>query len=192
MRSAGIMLSMIACTLLLFQARAWAQAGEGDVEEIYVGRSLRVSRVVPSDYCSPTKTGFAPALEDRLTIKSITTRTEDGRVTGTNDNDTGDMHVCIGQAMDPTVLATYAEGRIAGIPFIGVGDCRLVRGNQPEEGLLTHRCWLSLSGLPEPYVGGFLVSSSLYSRQPFSTESSPPGYKQAAFLVVRLWKRRQP
>jgi hypothetical protein len=192
MRAAGIMLSVIACTLLLVQARAWAQAGESDVEEIYVARSVRVSRVVPSDYCAPTKTGFAPALEDRLVIKSITTRTEDGRMTATNDKDIGDIHVCIGQAMDPTVLGTYSEGHIAGIPYVGVGDCRLVRGNQPEEGLLTHRCWLSLSGLPEPYVGGFLVSSSLYSRSPFGVESSPPGYYQAAFMVIRLWKRRQP
>jgi hypothetical protein len=192
MRSAGIMLSVIACMLLLDHARAWAEGGEGDVEEIYVARMVRVSRVVPSDYCAPAKTGFAPALEDRLVIKSVTTRPEDGRMTATNEKDIGDMHMCIGQAMDPTVLGTYSEGRIAGIPFVGVGDCRLVRGNQPEEGLLSHRCWSSLSGLPEPYVGGFVVTSSLYSRTPFGTESSPPGYHQAAFIMIRLWKRRQP
>jgi hypothetical protein len=192
MRAAGIMLSVIACTLLLAQARAWAQAGEGDLEEIYVARTLRVSRVVPSDFCAPTKTGFAPALEDQFVIKSITTRADDGRMIATNDKDIGDMHACVGQAMDPTVLSTYSEGHIAGIPFVGVGDCRLVKGNQPEEGLLSHRCWLSLSGLPAPYVGGFLVSSSLYSRMPFGAESSPPGYYQAALITIRLWKRRQP
>ncbi len=187
-----IMLSAIACALLLGHASAWAQSADDNVEEIYVARSLRVSRVVPSDFCAPAKTGFAPALEDHLVMKSISTRAEDGRVTATNDKDIGDMHVCIGQAMDPTVLGTYSEGHIAGMPYVGVGDCRLVRGNQPEEGLLTHRCWLSLSGLPEPYVGGFLVSSSLYSRTPFGTETSPAGYNQAAFVVVRLWKRRKP
>jgi hypothetical protein len=192
MRSAGLISSVIACALLLGPSGAWAQAGDDNIEEIYVARSLRVSRVVPSDYCAPAKTGFAPALEDRLVIKSITTRAEDGRVTATNDKDIGDMHVCIGQAMDPAVLGTYSEGHIAGIPYVGIGDCRLVRGNQPEEGLLTHRCWLSLSGLPEPYVGGFLVSSSLYSRMPFGAESSPPGYSQATLMLVRLWKRRQP
>jgi hypothetical protein len=191
MRSAGLISSVIACALLLGPSGAWAQAGDDNIEEIYVARSLRVSRVVPSDYCAPAKTGFAPALEDRLVIKSITTRAEDGRVTATNDKDIGDMHVCIGQAMDPAVLGTYSEGHIAGIPYVGIGDCRLVRGNQPEEGLLTHRCWLSLSGLPEPYVGGLLVSSSLYSRTPFGTETSPPGYNQAAFVLIRLWKRRQ-
>jgi hypothetical protein len=190
MRSAGLISSVIACALLLGPSGAWAQTGDDDIEEIYVARSLRVSRVVPSDYCAPAKTGFAPALEDRLVIKSITTRAEDGRVTATNDKDIGDMHVCIGQAMDPAVLGTYSEGHIAGIPYVGIGDCRLVRGNQPEQGLLTHRCWLSLSGLPEPYVGGFLVSSSLYSRTPFGTETSPPGYNQAAFVLIRLWKRR--
>jgi hypothetical protein len=192
MRFAGLVLSVIACALLLGQASASAQSADDNVEEVYVARLVRVSRVVPSDYCAPTKTGFAPALEDRLVIKSITTRPEDGRVTGTNDKDIGEMHMCIGQAMDPTVLGTYSEGHIAGIPYVGVGDCRLVRGNQPEDGLLTHRCWLSLSGLPEPYVGGFLVTSSLYSRTPFGTDTSPPGYHQAAFIMVRLWKRRQP
>jgi hypothetical protein len=192
MRFAGLMLSVIAAALLLSQARAWAQTAENEVEEVYVARSVRISRVVPSDFCAPTKTGFAPALEDHFVIKSITTRPEDGRVTGSNDKDIGDQHVCVGQAMDPTVLGTYSEGHIAGISYVGIGDCRLVRGNQPEEGLLTHRCWLSLSGLPEPYVGGFLVSSSMYSRMPFGTESMPPGYNQSTFILVRLWKRRKP
>lgn len=191
MRFAARLLSTIACALLLTNAYAWAENPEDDVEEIYVTRSLRVSRVVPSEFCAPTKTGFAPALEDRLVLKSITTRAEDGRMTATNDKDIGEMHTCIGQAMDPTTLGTYSEGHIAGIPYIGVGDCRLVKGNQPEEGLLTHRCWLSLSGLPEPYVGGFIVTSSLYSRTPFGTETSPPGYNQAAFMMIRLWKRRK-
>jgi hypothetical protein len=192
MRFAGIILSVITCVLLLGHARAWAQNAEADVEEIYVGMTVRVSRVVPSDYCAPAKTGFAPALEDQLVIKSVMTRAEDGRMIATNDKDIGDMHVCIGQAMDPTALGIYSEGRIAGIPYAGVGDCRLVQGNQPEQGLLTHRCWLSLSGLPEPYVGGFMVASSLYSLMPFGTESSPPGYHQASFILVRLWRRRKP
>ncbi|MGC2085649.1 MAG: hypothetical protein WA702_20070, partial [Bradyrhizobium sp.] len=72
MRSAGLISSVIACALLLGPSGAWAQTGDDDIEEIYVARSLRVSRVVPSDYCAPAKTGFAPALEDRLVIKSIT------------------------------------------------------------------------------------------------------------------------
>lgn len=94
--------------------------------------------------------------------------------------------------MDPTLLGTYTEGQLNGIAFNGVGDCRLVRGNQPEEGLLTHRCFLALSGLPEPYVGGFLISSSLYSRTPFGPESSPPGYAQAGIVIIRLWRKRLP
>ena len=70
MRSAGIMLSLIACMLLFDQARARAEIGEGEVEEIYVARSVRVSRVVPSDYCTPTKTGFAMALLPFVTLPS--------------------------------------------------------------------------------------------------------------------------
>ena len=191
MRRAAVALLLIACTISFGAPQLRAQDGENEVEEIYVARSVRQGRVVPSDFCAPAKTGFAPGLEDQLAMRSVTTRASDGRMVGTNDKDIGSMHVCIGQAMDPTVLATYAEGQIAGVAFTGIGDCRLVRGNQPEDGLLTHRCFLVLSGLPQPYVGGFLVSSSLYSRTPFGTESSPPGYSQAAILVVRLFRRRQ-
>jgi hypothetical protein len=182
---------LIVCAVALFgPAPAWAQTGEDRVEEIYIARSIRVSRVVPSDFCAPTRTGFAPALEDQLVIRSITTDASDGRMVGTNAKDIGDMHSCIGQAMDPTVLGTYVEGHLNGIPFTGIGDCRLVRGNLPEDGLLTHRCFVALSGLPAPYVGGFITSSSMYSKTPFGVESSPPGYTQAAIATIRLWKRR--
>ena len=189
MRPAGITISFILCAALSGVAQAWAQSGEDQVEEIYVTRSIRVSRVVPSDFCAPTRTGFAPALEDQFVIKSITTDAE-GRIVGTSPKDIGDMHSCVGQAMDPTVLGTYAEGHLNGIPFTGIGDCRLVRGNLPEDGLLTHRCFVTLSGLPAPYVGGFITSSSMYSKTPFGVESSPPGYTQAAIAIVRLWKKR--
>jgi hypothetical protein len=192
MRGAGIAVVATACAILAGANQAWAQSSAKDVEEIYIARSVRLSRVVPSDYCSPTKTGFAPALEDQLTIKSIATDPSDGRLTGSNAQDIGDMRVCIGQAMDPAVLGTYAEGHIAGVPFTGLGDCRLVRGNQPEQGLLTHRCFMSLSSLPAPYVGGFIVGSSLYSSTPFGTDTTPPGYTQASIMIVRLWKRRKP
>ncbi|WP_257167677.1 hypothetical protein [Bradyrhizobium sp. SRS-191] len=171
---------------------ARAQGGENEVEEIYIARSVRHGRVVPSDFCAPTKTGFAPALEDQLSIQSVNVQPSDGRMTGTNDKSIGEMRVCIGQAMDPTQLGTYTEGQLNGIAFTGVGDCRLVRGNLPEEGLLTHRCFLALSGLPAPYVGGFLISSSLYSKTPFGPESSPPGYAQAGILIIRLWRKRLP
>lgn len=194
MRRAVAAMSLIASALWFGQAfeQAWAQSGENEVEEVYIARSVRHSRVVPSDFCAPTKTGFAPALEDQLSIKSVNTRPSDGRMTGSGDKDIGDMRVCVGQAMDPTVLGTYGEGHLNGIAFTGVGDCRLVRGNLPEDGLLTHRCFMLLSGLPEPYVGGFLVSSSMYSRTPFGEESSPPGYAQAGLMIIRLFKLRQP
>ncbi|MBR1134839.1 MAG: hypothetical protein E6614_05660 [Bradyrhizobium sp.] len=192
MRRFVMALSLAVTALLPATGRVWAQSGENDVEEIFVARTVRHGRVVPSDFCAPTKTGFAPALEDQLTIHAVTVRQSDGRMTDTGEKSIGELRVCIGQAMDPTLLGTYTEGQLNGIAFNGVGDCRLVRGNQPEEGLLTHRCFLALSGLPEPYVGGFLISSSLYSRTPFGPESSPPGYAQAGIVIIRLWRKRLP
>ncbi|MGJ5048175.1 hypothetical protein ACQR09_13985 [Bradyrhizobium oligotrophicum] len=192
MRRVIVAVFLAAVTLLAASGQGRAQSGDDNVEEIYIARSVRQGRVVPSDFCAPTKTGFAPALEDQLSIRSVGVRPADGRMTDTGDTSIGEMRVCIGQAMDPTLLGTYTEGQLNGIPFTGIGDCRLVRGNLPEDGLLTHRCFLALSGLPEPYVGGFLVSSSLYSKTPFGTESSPPGYAQAGILIIRLWKKRLP
>ncbi|MGJ4963776.1 hypothetical protein ACQR10_02775 [Bradyrhizobium sp. HKCCYLRH2060] len=191
MRRVIVALFLAAVTPLTASGQGPAQSGD-NVEEIYIARSVRQGRVVPSDFCAPTKTGFAPALEDQLSIRSVGVRPADGRMTETGDKSIGEMRVCIGQAMDPTLLGTYTEGQLNGIAFTGIGDCRLVRGNLPEDGLLTHRCFLALSGLPEPYVGGFLVSSSLYSKTPFGTESSPPGYAQAGILIIRLWKKRLP
>ncbi|GLH76960.1 hypothetical protein SSBR45G_18680 [Bradyrhizobium sp. SSBR45G] len=192
MRRGMIAMALVAATLLASDGPGRAQSGENEVEEIYVLRSMRRGRVVPSDFCSPTKTGFAPALEDQLSVHSVSVHTSDGRMTGTTDKSIGDMRVCIGQAMDPTLLGTYTEGQFNGITFTGIGDCRLVRGNMPEDGILTHRCFLVMSGLPEPYVGGFMISSSLYSKTPFGAESSPPGYAQAGILIIRLWKKRLP
>jgi len=53
---------------------------------------------------APTKTGFAPALEDQLSIHSVSVRPSDGRMTDTDAKSIGEMRVCIGQAMDPTLL----------------------------------------------------------------------------------------
>ncbi|WP_315781145.1 MULTISPECIES: hypothetical protein [unclassified Bradyrhizobium] len=192
MRRIMIAVLWSAVGLLASHGQGAAQGGENEVEEIYIARTVRHGRVVPSDFCAPTKTGFAPALEDQLSVHAVDVQPGDGRMTGSPDKSIGEMRVCIGQAMDPTLLGTYTEGQFNGIPFTGIGDCRLVRGNQPEEGLLTHRCFMALSGLPAPYVGGFLISSSLYSKTPFGTESSPPGYAQAGILVIRLWKKRLP
>ncbi|MGJ5177919.1 hypothetical protein ACQR16_27360 [Bradyrhizobium oligotrophicum] len=192
MRRMMIAVLLSALALLASNGQGRTQGGENEVEEVYIARTLRHGRVVPSDFCAPTKTGFAPALEDQLSIHAVSVQSGDARMTATTDKSIGEMRVCIGQAMDPTLLGTYTEGQLNGIAFTGIGDCRLVRGNLPEEGLLTHRCFQVLSGLPEPYVGGFLVSSSLYSKTPFGAESSPPGYAQASILIIRLWKKRLP
>ena len=52
MRRFVMALSLAVTALLPATGRVWAQSGENDVEEIFVARTVRHGRVVPSDFCS--------------------------------------------------------------------------------------------------------------------------------------------
>src|SRR5262249_812672 len=79
----------------LFIAAVWlspaavAQPGPASVaavEEIYVARSLRESRVPPTAYCAQERIGFGGAVaEDEYTFHSIVSRVADARVTNAKE-----------------------------------------------------------------------------------------------------------
>jgi hypothetical protein len=70
------------------------------------------------------------------------------------------------------------------------GECQTARQDYPEPGLVVHRCFLDLGGLPAAYVGGHLTANTIISRKPLGEESDAPGYIQPSIAMIRLWKHR--
>jgi hypothetical protein len=181
--------------LLLSTTLLTAQDGftphDGKKEEIYVIRSIRTSRITPTEYCAQTQTGFADAVfEDRYVFRPVTTRTEDGAVVSTAGKEIASLHACFGKMTDPNLLNFYGEGEIAGISFTGRGRCTSLKADFPEPGLNESTCFLDLSGLKASYTGGLLTTNTLRSRNITGDKSDPPGYVQPSIATVRLWRRK--
>ena len=163
----------------------------GGHEQIYVARSLRLSRTEPTSYCAPERTGFPGATyEDRYTFHSVATRASDGLVTSANAGTIGRLHACVGATLDPLIRNFYAEGNIGKVSLKAIGDCRATRPDFPEAGITLSSCSFRLVDLPEGYVGGHLTTSTIRSRQDIGEESEPAGYVQPSIATIRLWKRR--
>jgi hypothetical protein len=184
------------CCALLFSTSLLATQDvstphDGKKEDIYVIRSVRTSRITPTEYCAQSHTGFADTVfEDRYVFHPVTTRAEDGAVVNTVGKETASIHACFGKTTDPNLLNFYGEGEIAGIHFIGRGKCNSLKTNFPEPGLSESTCFLDLSGLKDPYAGGLLTTNTLRSRSITGDKSDPPGYIQPSIATVRLWRRR--
>ena len=162
------------------------------VEDIYIARSWRESRVEPTSYCDAARTGFAGStMEDRYTFHSVATRTTDGLVTNADTGTIGELHACFGPLPDDAASFNfYAEGKLNGVTFTGRGNCLSTRENYPEPGLSGFRCYLDLTDLPPTYVGGQLATNTIV-RAPTAPAGTvdPPGYVQQSIATVRLWKR---
>jgi len=58
------------------------RSGSDRVEEIYIARSVRLSRAAPTEYCKQSRTSLPPTtFEDLYDFKAVATRPADGRVT---------------------------------------------------------------------------------------------------------------
>jgi hypothetical protein len=166
-------------------------ASGGSVEDIYIARSLRESRIAPTEFCAQTRTGFGSAtIEDQYTFRSTATRPADGLMVDANVNTIGRLHACFGSTQDPATANFYAEGVLGGVPFTGTGDCRALKRDYPEPGITGYRCLLELRDLPKAYIGGQLTTNTVVSRNAIGEKSDPPGYIQPSIATVRLWKRR--
>ena len=160
------------------------------LEEIYIARSVRESRISPTEFCGAARTGFGDTIfEDQYSFRSIATRSSDGRMVEMNARTIGSLHACLGRISDSAVSNFYGEGVLGGAPFKGTGECR-GRANIPESGLLSSKCFLDLSGLPDRYVGGLLTTNTLNSLKALGLETDPSGYTQVSIATVRLWKAR--
>ena len=169
-----------------------ARPGPGSqVEDIYIARSWRESRVTPTDFCAPAKIGFGNATyEDRYTFRSTKTRASDGLVVNTNANPIGSLRACFGSTVDSVTTNFYGEGTLNRVAFVGKGECVRTKQDFPEQGLTVSRCFLELRSLPATYVGGQLTTNTVNSRNALGGISDPPGYTQPSIATIRLWKRR--
>ena len=92
------------------------RSGSGSaVEDIYVARSLRLSRIAPTAYCTLERIGFAGSTaEDQYTFHSTATRSSDGLMTNANVATIGRLHACFGSTADPLTSNFYAESALGG------------------------------------------------------------------------------
>jgi hypothetical protein len=182
---------MAVCLVAVPAAPQPAPVSAAGVEEIYVARSLRESRVPPTAYCAQERIGFGGAVaEDQYTFHSIASRVADALVTSAKERTVGRAHACVAPAANPRTLNFYAEGAIDTVSFKAIGDCRAAEADKPEPGITFYSCFLELRGLPQGYAGGYLTSSTIVSRHPEGETSDPPGYVQSSIATIRLWKRR--
>ena len=190
----AILLAFGIASLILFRSVAYGQsaAPAKDVEDIYVVRSVRLSRGEPTEFCSRSRTTFADAQsEDTFSFVPVATRSKSGLVKSTAGAQIGSARACFGLTSDPVVRNFYLEGELKGIRFTGSGTCSTVKSDFPETGIRLLQCFLNLSGLTAPYVGGLLTANTVFSRKPIGYESDPPGYVQPSIATIRLWKQKQ-
>jgi hypothetical protein len=162
-----------------------------NVEELLIARSVRESRIKPTEFCTAARIGFPNSIyEDRYTFRSIAIQPSDGRIVDTNAKTLGTGHACFGSTDDPKQLSFYAEITLGSSTFKGIGSCRFIRRDFPERGLTPNNCFLDISGIPRPYIGGLLTTNTMVSLNQFGLESKPPGYTQSSIATIRLWKQR--
>ena len=88
------------------QDKAATSIGNSQVEEIYVARAVRQSRIPPTRFCDESRIGFGKTLfEDHFAFRSIQTDPSDGRMVSSDAQAIGNMHVCFGA---PPILPRLA------------------------------------------------------------------------------------
>lgn len=174
------------------QSQKTEQAAQpSQVEEIYIARSVRESRVAPTEYCTEARTGFKSTIEDQFTFRSTASRATDGRMIDTNLKTIGSGHGCFGLTADhPATYGFYMELLLGKTALKGIGECLQAKADFPERELTVFRCFLDLSDPLGNYVGGQLTTNTMGSLKLLGVDSDPPGYAQPSIATIRLWKKR--
>lgn len=177
---------------LLSAVPAWPVAA-ADLEDIYVLRSIREPQAPIAAGCARSITGFEPMAADAerfFSFWSVLSRPEDGRVVDAAAARVAELRGCFGPTEDRARQNFHAEIRLGSLFFHGRGECQALMIDFPEPGLFPVRCQLVLGGLPAPFVGGLLTTSTMTTRASFGGDSDPPGYTQASIATLRLWRTR--
>jgi hypothetical protein len=186
----GLAVVLSACATSSGNAPTHPVAG---LEEIYVLRSIREPREPVANYCSADRTGFDPFPADAerfFSFWSVQLEAGSSRVVQPKDTRTAELRACFGPTGEPARQKFHAEIKLGSNSFRGDGECSAVKVNFPQAGLFPVHCWLVLSGLPAPYVGGLLTTNTMTSKAAYGGESDPPGYTQASMATIRLWKSK--
>jgi hypothetical protein len=171
-------------------ASAQSVAANTAVEDIYVVRSVRLSRATPTEYCAERHSALpAATFEDQYDFRAVATRPADGAVMNAAGPTVGHLHACIARTSDSLVV-WFAQGDLNGVHLTGRGDCRTEPREFPEPGITLWRCYLDLTGLPPGFAGGRLTTNTIQSRALLGATSDPAGYTQPSIATVRLWRRR--
>jgi hypothetical protein len=108
--------SVVALALLSGAVGAQGLRSDAGVEDIVILRSLRLSRIAPTDFCAASRTGFTEAtIEERYDFKAVATDAASGRVTNDNGARAGTLHACFGPTPDSLLFNFYAEGERRGV-----------------------------------------------------------------------------
>lgn len=185
-------LTLIAAIALVGAAIA-SSASAADLEDIYILRSIREQQAPTADGCARSKTGFEPMPTDAerfFSFWSVRSRPEDGRVIDAKAARVAELRGCFGPTDDRARQNFQAEVRLGALAFRGRGECLALMLDFPEPGLFPVRCHLVLSGLAAPFVGGLLTTNTMTTKAPFGGDTEPPGYTQASFATIRLWRAR--
>ncbi|MET0232940.1 MAG: SMP-30/gluconolactonase/LRE family protein [Rhodanobacteraceae bacterium] len=172
-------------------ADAVDSAATTEREDIYILRSVRERETSGGHWCTRARTGFDPFEIDAeriFSFWSVRSRPEDGRIVDAKQLRVASLHACFGATAERARQNFYAEGELGALAFRGIGECEAVMVDFPEPKLFPVRCQLTLKGLPPPFVGGLLVTSTMISAAAFGTETDPAGYTQASIATVRLWR----
>jgi hypothetical protein len=158
------------------------------VEEIYVARTVRTqytSGATPACSAAP----FASASEQHYDVWSMSLNVSDGRIANSHEKRLGEFTGCFGRPGSDGTFPMYFMGTHGTIPYTLLGSCRFMQAKPPAPTLLVLNCAGDLSGLPEPYTGGYLTSSSL-APTGGANAVHVPGYLSTSVVTMRFWKRR--
>jgi hypothetical protein len=162
------------------------------VEEIYVFRTTRTAQTrgaTPACANAP----FTSTNEQDFDLWSIDVRAADSRVTNAHRTGVGSFAACFTAPTQDHSVQMYAAGTVVRIPWVGAGECIVPKAQPPVHTVAMYTCRLDLSGLPDKYASGFLVSSTLATLlrdQPATAHV--PGYISTSIVTMRLWKKPTP
>lgn len=169
---------------------AYSQEVKSGAEEIYVFRTVRTQhKSGATSACAAAP--FPSANEDYYDLWSIELRARDSRVVNTHKAEVGGFTACMGQLVQGHPVQMYATGKIANVPWVGIGECAVLKSQPPVRTVVAFQCQLDLSGLPGGYSRGSLISSTLapFLGKDQSAGAHVPGYLSTSVVTVRLWRK---